>query len=110
MKFLKKEGVLEEKSADGLSSNLNLLEPGLYGISGKFAFFLVFWNNETAYKEVSRKDPACNFIKYLETLCDELVAVVSEDEVCDLILVNVLRPMSCLSVLTKNTILGQCRS
>lgn len=80
IQYLKSEKVIQDETAENLLKNPSILEPGLYGVVSQFGLYLVFWHNETAFVEVSRKDPACNFIKFLEQLSDRILAFVAEEE------------------------------
>eukprot|EP01018_Ginkgo_biloba_P033752 Gb_25339 [translate_table: standard] len=58
---------LEIDNAVGLAQ----LEPGLYaGVVREEAILIFYWHQGEHFKDASRKDVSCNFIRYLVELCD----------------------------------------
>jgi hypothetical protein len=77
--FLEKNGVPKEDLAPFTATKPS---PGLYAFMvGKESLYLMFWPNETAFANVSMKDPACNFIRYLFELSNTVIGFVNEPEV-----------------------------
>jgi hypothetical protein len=79
--FLRKEQLLSVEACDSLANEPHSLSPGLYGIfQGEFAFLLL-WQDEKAFANISRKDLTCNLIRYMTELCENLVCFVAPKEV-----------------------------
>jgi len=78
--FLHSNGALTIEAAQLLRKSPQRLSPGLHcAITDDGQVFVFFWPNAGAWVEPSRKNPACNFLRYLSEMCSTMVMCVSPE-------------------------------